>query len=372
MTHLFLFGTLCWPKLLQFVAGETCPERQAAVLEGFQTSWAKGHNFPAIHQAVARSAKGMLLLDCDASVLARLDHYESGFGYRLHPVTVQGPNGPVDAQIYLPPEGVLAGRAWSLADWVRDHGALASEAALEVMAVLDRMTAADMVQAYPMMRARADARLKARAHPSPVSASGLASNAIKVHKRQQPYTKFFALQEVDMSVPRFDGVTEERVYRAGFLGTDASIVLPYDPIRDRVLLVEQFRVGPFLRDDPNPWLMEPIAGRVDVGETPEMAAMRETDEESGLALSALHKVHSGYASPGCSTEYFNIYVGIADIDDDAAILGGLEGEAEDIQGHILSFADFLSLLKSGQLPVAPLALAGYWLALNRDVLRKNS
>jgi hypothetical protein len=65
-------------------------------------------------------------------------------------------------------------------------------------------------------------------------------------------------------------------------------------------------------------------------------------------------------------------VGIADIDDDAAILGGLEGEAEDIQGHILSFSDFLSLLKSGQLPVAPLALAGYWLALNRDVLRKNS
>jgi len=50
----------------------------------------------------------------------------------------------------------------------------------------------------------------------------------------------------------------------------------------------------------------------------------------------------------------------------------LEGEAEYIQGHILSFADFLSLLKSGQLPVAPLALAGYWLALNRDVLRKNS
>ena len=64
MTHLFLFGTLCWPKLLQFVAGETCPEWEAAVLEGFQTSWAKGHNFPVIHQAVAISANGILLLNC--------------------------------------------------------------------------------------------------------------------------------------------------------------------------------------------------------------------------------------------------------------------------------------------------------------------
>ena len=372
MIHLFLFGTLCWPKLLQFVAGETCPEPHAAVLEGFQASWAKGYNFPAIHQVLTGSTNGILLFDCDTTVLERLDHYESGFGYRLHPVTVQGPNGPVDAQVYLPPEGVSAGRAWSLVDWVRDHGLLANETALEVMAVLNHMTASDMAESYPMMRVRADARLKARAYPSPVSASGLASDAVKVHKREQPYTKFFALQEADMSVPRFDGVTEQRICRVGFLGTDASIVLPYDPSRDRVLLVEQFRVGPFLRDDPNSWLMEPIAGRVDVGETPEAAAMRETHEESGLALRALHKVHSGYASPGCSTEYFNIYVGIADIDDEAAILGGLVSESEDIQGYIFSFSDFLDLLQSGQLPVVPLALAGYWLALNRNELRKNS
>ena len=371
MTHLFLFGTLCWPKLLQFVAGGTCPESHAAVLEGFQASWAKGYNFPAIHRVVTGSTKGILLFDCDAEVLARLDHYESGFGYRLHPVTVQGPEGPVGAQVYLPPEGVFAGRSWSLVDWVRDHGLLANETALEVMAVLNHMTASDMAEAYPMMRIRADARLKARAYPSPVSASGLASDVVKVHKLKQPYTKFFALQEADMSVPRFDGVTEERVFRAGFVGTDASIVLPYDPGRDRVLLVEQFRFGPFLRDDPNPWLMEPIAGRVDVGETAEAAAIRETLEESGLALHALHKVHSGYASPGCSTEYFNIYVGIADIDDDAAILAGLESESEDLQGYIFSFSDFIKLLQSGQLPVVPLAVAGYWLALNRNELRKN-
>ena len=372
MKHVFLFGTLCWNKLLQRVAGETCPQGHAAVLEGFQASWAKGHNFPAIHRLDARSASGILLCDCDANVLARLDHYESGFGYCLHRVQVQGPTGLLQAEVYLPPEGILAGNTWSLKDWVRDNGALVYEAAEEVMAVSGHMKADEMALAYPMMLMRADARLKAREHPAPASQSGLTHSDVTVHQLKQPYTKFFALQEADISVPSFDGGQIHQVNRAAFLGTDAAIVLPYDPKTDRVLLVEQFRFGPFLRGDPNPWLTEPIAGRIDVGENPEVTAIREAKEEAGLLIRKLHKVHSGYVSPGLSTEYFNVFVGIADIGDDAAILGGLESESEDIQGHIFPFTDFLNLLKSGRLPVVPLALAGYWLALNRNELRKNS
>ena len=372
MTNVFLFGTLCWPDLLYRVGGQTCPEGQAAVLNGFQVSWAKGHGFPAIHQVTGSAAHGMVLRGCDAAVLNRLDHYESGFGYSLHPVEVQEPDGPLQAQVYLPPEGISAGEVWNLADWVRDYGALAYEASLEIMSVMGRISAADMAQAYSMILVRADARLKARALPSPVSPSGLSHGDVTVHQHQQPYTRFFAMQEADISVPRFDGGPAQRMFRAAYMGTDAAIVLPYDPKTDRVLLVEQFRFGPFLRDDPNPWLIEPIAGRIDPSETPEAAAIRETQEEAGLILRALHQVHSGYSSPGSSTDYFNIYVGITDIGDDAAILGGLEDESEDIQGHIMPFDDFLALLKLGQLPVVPLAVAGYWLALNRDELRNNS
>ncbi|MCB2157335.1 MAG: NUDIX domain-containing protein, partial [Rhodobacteraceae bacterium] len=46
-------------------------------------------------------------------------------------------------------------------------------------------------------------------------------------------------------------------------------------MRDRVLLIEQFRMGPYARGDAEPWLIEAIAGRVDPGETPEDAARRE-------------------------------------------------------------------------------------------------
>ena len=130
MTNVFLFGTLCWPDLLHRVGGKTCPEGQAAVLNGFQVSWAKGHGFPAIHQVTGSVAHGMVLRGCDAAVLNRLDHYESGFGYSLHPVEVQESDGPLQAQVYLPPDGISAGEVWNLADWVRDYGALAYEASL--------------------------------------------------------------------------------------------------------------------------------------------------------------------------------------------------------------------------------------------------
>ena len=139
MTDVFLFGTLCWPELLRLVGGASCPRGEAADLPGYHVSWAKGHPFPAIHPKAGCQARGILLRGCDAQVLARMDHYESGFGYKLHPVTVMAAAGPVQAQVYLPPDGLEPGPEWSLTDWQAAHGALALEAAWEVMAVMGQM-----------------------------------------------------------------------------------------------------------------------------------------------------------------------------------------------------------------------------------------
>ena len=372
MIDVFLFGTLCWPELLRLVGGTSCPVGVDAVLPGYHVSWAKGQAFPAIHPKAGCRARGILLRGCDAQVLARMDHYESGFGYRLHPVTVMAAGLHVHAKVYLPPDSLAPGLQWSLTDWQEEHGALTLEAAWEVMAVMGQMAPAELARAYPMMRVRADARLKARSDPSPSSPSGMSGTDVVVHDHSQPYTKFFALQQAALSVPRFDGAESERVERAAFVGTDAAIVLPYDPKTDRVLLGEQFRFGPFVRADAYPWMMEPVAGRIDAGETPQAAAIRESFEEAGLKIGNLHCVHSGYSSPGCSSEYVHIFVGLAEIDEAAAIVSGLQEEAEDIRGHVLSFDEFYHRLTHHKLPVVPLALAGYWLAQNRDKLRKNS
>jgi ADP-ribose pyrophosphatase len=51
----------------------------------------------------------------------------------------------------------------------------------------------------------------------------------------------------------------------------AVAVLPYDPVLDSVVLIEQFRAGPLAAGD-EPWVIEAIAGIVEDGESAEDVA----------------------------------------------------------------------------------------------------
>ena len=99
---------------------------------------------------------------------------------------------------------------------------------------------------------------------------------------------------------------------------------PYDPVRDTVMLVEQFRFGPHARGDARSWSLEPIAGRIDPFETPEVAVRREAAEEARLSLHALHRIGRYYVSPGAVTEYLITYVGIANLPASAEGVSGLK------------------------------------------------
>src|ERR1700752_4450184 len=74
----------------------------------------------------------------------------------------------------------------------------------------------------------------------------------------------------------------ERNYDVLRRGQAVAIVL-YDPDHDRVVLVEQFRL-PALLAGSSPWQLEAAAGLIDTDETPPAVALRETREETGLAL----------------------------------------------------------------------------------------
>jgi len=159
------------------------------------------------------------------------------------------------------------------------------------------------------------------------------------------------------------------VRRAGFIGGDAATVLPYDPQTDTVLLVEQFRVGPLMRGDPRPWSLEPIAGRIDPGESAEACARREALEEAGLGLGRLHRVADYYPTPGAVSEFLFSFVAEADLDGQGGVLGGEPGEEEDIRTHVVPFEALMRLIDSGEAGTGPLILSAYWLAMHRDRLR---
>lgn len=195
------------------------------------------------------------------------------------------------------------------------------------------------------------------------------SGDVEIGPVEPSHAGFFALDLWHLRHRRFDGAMSPPLVREVFVTGDAVTVLPYDPLRDRVLLVEQVRMGPLGRGDPLPWQLEAIAGRIDPGETPEAAARREAVEEAGLILGALEKVAEYYPTPGAVTEYLYSYVALCDLPDGVAGLFGAAAEAEDIKGHVVSFDRLVDLMAKGEIGNAPLLLTVLWLQRERARLR---
>lgn len=376
MTALFVFGTLRDDGLRAAVVGSDLPG-QPALLDGHAVVRALAPDgtpqpFPLLVVRAGARAPGLILRP-DATQTARLDAYEALFRYAPGPVRVQTEQGPVDARVYRPTGddgGWRPGPDWDLAAWATDWAGIRTDAAAQVMALWPGLPPDLLAQRYPMIESRAAARARAQTQPAPtIQRRAPSPGDVASRARRLPYARFFGVQEDDLTFARFDGTHSATVTRAGFLMADAVTVLPYDPLRDRVLVVEQFRYGPWLRGDPNPWSLEPVAGRIDPGEGPEDCARREAQEEARLTLGPLHLVARYYPSPGAVTEYLFSYVALADLPDSAAGVAGLAAEAEDIRAHVIPFARLMDLVAAGEAENGPLLVSALWLAANRDRLR---
>ena len=370
---LFLYGTLRHPALLETVLGRPAGEAGAgpATLPGHAVRWAAGEPFPLLLEEAGARAEGLLLTRLSAEDRARLDFYEGGFDFDRREVTVETGQGPRAAEVYACAPGRWpAGAPFDLDEWVARWGRLSVAAAEEVMAHRGARDAAAVAAMFPMIRARAQARLNAEEAPPRRRAPGaFGAERVRERARRIPYARFYALEERELSYPSFEGGYGPEVNRAALMGTDAAIVLPYDPASDRVMLLEQFRPAPYFRGDPRPWCLEPVAGRVDGGERPEEAALREGEEEAGLSFDRLEFVSRNYPSPGSTTEFFHVYVGLCRLPERMDGTGGLDEEAEDIRRHVMPFAEAMELAEAAELNVGPLLLVLYWLARHRERLR---
>ncbi|MEH6752010.1 MAG: NUDIX domain-containing protein [Paracoccaceae bacterium] len=376
MEPLFVYGTLRHRPLLEEVIGATLPaaQRQEAMIHGYQARWAEGQAFPLLVREAGATAAGLLLTGLDAMDMARLNFYEGGFGYHLAPVEVETGHGTIAAQVWFPDADLWhPGAVFDLADWQAKWGEINVAAAAEMMTFFGQRSPEEIARIYPMIHARAASRVAAmRAGVSrdpALPGSGFSRADVTEEAVARPYVDFFAVEEHHLRFRRFDGLQSPVVKRAVFVASDAAILLPYDAARDRVLVIEQFRAGPWARGDHAPWPLEPVAGRVDPGETPEEAAHREAVEEAGLVLHRLERVSGNYPSPGSTSEYFHIFVGLCDLPDRIEGTGGVASEDEDIRSHVLPWAQFQDLLDRDVLTVGPLILAGHWLARHRERLR---
>lgn len=153
--------------------------------------------------------------------------------------------------------------------------------------------------------------------------------------------------------------TRELMHR----GQAAGVVL-FDPLRDEVVLVEQFRIGPYVAGRAA-WQIEIVCGVIDDGETAESVVRREALEESGCAVMDLRPIFEIIASPGLMTETVALYCGRVDASN-AGGVHGLDGENEDIRAFAASCDDVFDALGGGGITHGPSIVALQWLQIHHD------
>jgi ADP-ribose pyrophosphatase len=190
---------------------------------------------------------------------------------------------------------------------------------------------------------------------------------IEVIDNKRCFSGFLKLVRYRLRHSLFAGGWSPPLARERVEGLRAAVVLLYDPERDRLVLVEQFRIGA-LEEGRGAWLLEPVGGVVADGQDPAQVVMREAMEEAGCEVLALESVGTYYAAPGISDERIALYCGRVD----AAAAGGIHGladEGEDTRVLVLDAAQAAIELFSGKIKAASAIIAIQWLVANRERLR---
>ncbi len=191
---------------------------------------------------------------------------------------------------------------------------------------------------------------------------------VEILEKTVCYKGFFRIDRYRLRHRLFNGGWSPPITRELFERGHAAAVLPYDPLRNEVVLIEQFRIGAM--DTPDgPWLLEIVAGIIELDEITEDVVKRESMEEANCNISDLIPLYDYLASPGGMTERIALFCGRTD----TTLAGGIHGatdEGEDIKVHVVTLETALQFLVSGKINSASAIIALQWLALNRDLVRK--
>lgn len=190
----------------------------------------------------------------------------------------------------------------------------------------------------------------------------------EILRRDTAYQGYFRVDRYRLRHRRFDGGWTPVIDREVFERGHAAAVLPWDPASDRILLIEQFRIGA-IEAPGGPWLLELVAGIIEPGESPEAVARREANEEAGIALDTLLPICEYLVSPGGTSERTSLFLGRADLSA-AGGIHGLAAEQEDIRVHVVSAAEAIALVDDGRANNAATLIALNWFARHHSDLRQ--
>ena len=193
------------------------------------------------------------------------------------------------------------------------------------------------------------------------------STDVEVLADDWAFKGFFGIRKITLRHRKFEGGWSEHFQRELFERGDAVAVLPWDPVRDELILVEQFRVGA-IRGDESPWMLELVAGIVEPDESDLDVVHREAQEEAGCHLDRVEPIATFYPSAGACSEQIRLFIGRVT----AAGVGevhGLDDEQEDLLVHAIPREQAIAMLDANSINNGHTLIALQWLARHGDTLR---
>jgi ADP-ribose pyrophosphatase len=190
----------------------------------------------------------------------------------------------------------------------------------------------------------------------------------EVLNKEVVYNGFFRMEVYRLKHTLYAGGWSAEISRELFVRGSCVAVLLYDPVADKVVLIEQFRAGAMICPE-RAWLVEIVAGAVEDGETAEDVAYRESLEEAGCEIQELMVISEFYTTPGGASERITLFCGRVD----SVHIGGVHGlddEHEDILVRAVAFEEAYHMVQVGEIESAIPIIAIQWLALNKQQLQR--
>ena len=193
------------------------------------------------------------------------------------------------------------------------------------------------------------------------------NEAVEIAEREIVYQGFFRMERLRLRHRLFAGEWSGYLTRELFVRGEAVAAILYDPARDLIGLIEQFRVGA-LNEPQGPWCLEVVAGMTEPGELPEDVIRRELKEEANLVANRLQYICNYLTSPGGTDEKLHLFCALCDLSE-AGGVHGLDTEGEDILVRVFAADAVFDAMLGGRTNNAATVIGLQWLQLNREKLR---
>lgn len=192
---------------------------------------------------------------------------------------------------------------------------------------------------------------------------------VQLIEKQAAFSGYFRIHRLRLRFPLYAGGMSREVVREVLERGRVAAVLLTDPDRDAVVLIEQFRPGPYAAGD-EPWMIEVVAGVIEGSESAEEMTRREAREEADCEISDLIPVMGFFTSPGASTEKVTLFCGRVD-SSNAGGIHGLAEEGEDIRVMVMPVSEAIALLDQGRIANAKTIIALQWLAAHYENVKNH-